>query len=80
MENEIKAMIKKNGEILNIKSRFNKVKIDKEFWIETSKIQIKNSDKKDIYYILSDGKKYEDSEVIVGIDNIREYKLKNIIK
>lgn len=30
-------------------------------------------------YELSDKKKYKKEELILGIDNIREYKLKNII-
>ena len=37
-------------------------------------------DKKDEpYYILSDGNKYYENQLIIGLDNIREYKIKNII-
>jgi len=32
------------------------------------------------YYVLSDGKKYLEKELIVGLDNIREYRIKNIIE
>ena len=38
-------------------------------------------DKKDEpYYILSDGNKYYENQLIIGLDNIREYKIKNIIE
>jgi hypothetical protein len=32
------------------------------------------------YYVLSDGNKYLEKELIVGLDNIREYRIKNIIE
>lgn len=53
---------------------------EKEVWVrepDDSNIRINSSED---YYILSDGEKYTDKEVIVGVDNIREWKLKNIIK
>jgi hypothetical protein len=31
-------------------------------------------------YVLSDDKRYNQDELIVGIENIREYKLKNLLK
>ncbi len=37
-------------------------------------------DEKRTYYILSDGKKYYENELIIGLNNIREYKIKNIIE
>lgn len=38
------------------------------------------NDKKEPYYILSDGNKYYENQLIIGLDNIREYKIKNIIE
>lgn len=94
-----KALIKKTGEILDVKSKFQKMtlKIDidnfpddlkeslkgfeNEVWIKTDTegcYQLKED--KGTYYILSDGNKYYENEVVTGTDNIREYKLKNIIK
>lgn len=93
-----KALIKETGEILDIKSKFQKMKLkididnfpdylkeslkgfEDDVWIKSDpdKYQIKNNEGS--YYILSDGGKYQDDEVIVGLDNIREYKLKNIIE
>ena len=45
-------------------------------WIKPSE----DSDEKRTYYILSDGKKYYENELIIGLGNIREYKIKNIIE
>lgn len=31
------------------------------------------------YYFLSDGKSYKESDIVIGIENIREYKLKKLL-
>jgi hypothetical protein len=38
------------------------------------------TEKKEPYYVLSNGNKYSEKELIVGLDNIREYRIKNIIE
>lgn len=68
----------------NIKSE----KSTTETWIKTNSDggmspvssieEIKNE--KLPYYVLSDGNKYSEKELIVGLDNIREYRIKNIIE
>ena len=37
------------------------------------------NDEEGDYYLLSNDKRYTKDELIVGLDNIREYKLKNIL-
>lgn len=55
------------------------VKHDSKGNIHSGSMDSKNE--KDIpYYILSDGNKYLEKELIVGLDNIREYRIKNIIE
>jgi hypothetical protein len=81
-------MIIKTGEILDISVSYKtmtlSIDLPKNLGIlyntgsdQTIDIAIYNSDKSaDKYYLLSDGNNYNNNEVIVGIDNIRDYKLK----
>lgn len=52
--------------------------------VTTNEVWAKKNDSGDVeegnYYVLSDGNKYYENELIVGLDHIREYKIKNIIK
>lgn len=51
---------------------------DGEFTIYDDEYNVK-SKKEGTYYILSDDNKYFEEELVVGMDNIRDWKLKNII-
>jgi hypothetical protein len=89
-----KAIVISTGEILEVKSFYKIMNLTIEFpedlsWVSGSvqefdrKIFVKSdkveTSKPGDYYILSDGKKYSGDELIVGLDNIREYKLKKLI-
>ncbi len=75
-----KAMIIKTGEILEVNHHFNKSFIISSFNFDddiySSKINDKLNDK---FYVLSDGKEYTCRQLVIGSDNIREWKLNNII-
>ena len=76
-----KAMIKETGEILEVDNHFTKSFIITSFNFDddnkySSKINDKLNDK---FYVLSDGKEYIHSKLVIGVDNIREWKLNNII-
>lgn len=45
-----------------------------EHWVKP------NDSKEGTHYVLSDNKEYFEDEVIVGLDNIRDYKISNQIK
>lgn len=89
-----KALIKKTGEILDIVNQYSikmmtisidlpdalKDTLSEKIMEFEQKFEYKdNDDKEGDYFTLSDGKKYHEDELIVGLDNIREYKLKNIL-
>lgn len=90
-----KAIVIDTGEILEIKSFYKSMNFTIEFPAELKsyisgsvqdfdqKIFIKSdkvgTSKPGDYYILSDGKNYSGDELIVGLDNIRDYKLKKLI-
>lgn len=82
-----KALIKKTGEVLDVRSMWSVEMFEMTFTYDTetksSKIEFKHEGSKD-YPIddveLSDRKTYKKSELVIGVDNIREFKLKNIIK
>lgn len=99
-----KALIRETGEILDIKSKYQKMNLTfnldfvdslnmndddknnlkklstKEVWINSSFNEYNVKSKKEgTYYILSDDNKYFEEELVVGMDNIRDWKLKNII-
>ncbi len=55
----------------------------KMFYDQDNKLQheiTNKSDKNVTTYDLSDGKKYNSTELIIGIENIRDYKIENINK
>lgn len=76
-----KALIKDTGELLDIRQTYQVVKMNFTFDL---KGKIESGNEKDFkyepnYYILSDDKEYHEDDVIVGVDNIRDWKIKNII-
>ena len=76
-----KALIKDTGELLDIRQTYQVVKMNFTFDLEG---KIESGNEKDFkyepnYYTLSDGKEYHEDDVIVGTDNIRDWKIKNII-
>jgi ribosomal protein S4 len=89
---EKKMLVKKTGEILNTTNNGFKVKhmsFSFKFDLEDSvkdKIEEKltythpgnsKTDREGKYYTGDNGETYHESEVIVGLDEIREYKIKN---
>lgn len=71
-----KAIVKKTSKEEDIISLYFRVElkirnIDGNF----KKYSTFDDKKPGVYYILSDKKEYHESDLIVGIDNIREYKL-----
>lgn len=90
-----KAFVIKTGELMDITSRYSiklmtisiELPDDMEETLKKSMsdnfigdFEYKDTkDKEGDYFTLSDGKKYHEDELIVGLDNIREYKLKNIL-
>ena len=85
-----KALIKETGEIKDVKSEYQVAYITTSFNFELTDEQM--SEIKEMtfvhdsepqeegkHYTLSDGKVYHEKDVVVGIDNIREEKLKKII-
>ncbi len=91
MMNRGKALVKKTGDCVNIQNEFQVkyMSFSFEFDLEDSvknKIKEKNTfthnsdsktDREGKYYICDNGETYHESEVIAGLDEIREYKLKN---
>jgi hypothetical protein len=78
-----KALIKKTGEILDITFEYSTVKLKvnfptqlDDFNSETS-VKMKTGNEKEDFYVLSDGKTYEVDDLAVGLDEIRNWKLKN---
>jgi hypothetical protein len=83
-----KAIVKKTGEIVDIKDQFSlryvSFSIDFEN-VETIKLPEsestythgESSGKVGTYYLTIDGRKFHEDDVVVGLDEIREYKLKN---
>ena len=68
-----KALIKKSGEILDVVSEYSMV----QFATEDSKLKMKTNKQKEDYYTLSDGETYEIDELVVGLEEIREWKINN---
>lgn len=91
-----KALIKESNEILDVEGYYSvhqmtftlpielegKLKDMKwsfpSFDIKTDKIP--EVEREGDYYILSDGKKYTGSELVVGLNNIRNYKFEKLLK
>jgi len=85
-----KALIKETGEIKDVKSEYQVAYITASFTFDLSDEQM--SEIKEMtfvhdsepqeegkHYTLSDGKTYHEKDIVVGVDNIREEKLKKII-
>lgn len=74
-----KALIKETGQILDIKENWMKSQITSSFRfddLETNEFKNKSLGR---FYVLSDGIEYPEDELIIGTDNIREFKLKGIV-
>lgn len=85
-----KAMIKETGEIHQVESQYSVQYITMSFNFDLDDKQmedikemtfIHDSEPKEEgdYYTLDDGKVYHEKNLIVGTDEIRDHKLKNII-
>ena len=89
-----KVLVIKTGELLDIKFSYKNMKIEIDLenfsketqdtmrlWTSSFPSSDDTGNEKDgFWYTLSDGMKYHEDELIVGLDNIRDYKLKNIIE
>jgi hypothetical protein len=74
-----KALIKETGQILDIKENWMKSLVTSSFNfddLETKEFKNKSLGR---FYVLSDGIEYPEDELIIGTDNIREFKLKGIV-
>lgn len=74
-----KALVIESGDILDILSEYITMPMTFSINLEDPSTNKSKSGKKTKNYSLSNGNSYKESEIIVGLDNIREYKLKNII-
>ncbi len=84
-----KALVIETGEVLDIDFQYLTKKVNISFDISDSLLEEISSnfkfekessdDKEGNFYVLSNGQKYSEDELIIGLDNIREYKLKKII-
>lgn len=85
-----KALIKETGEIFDVRQTYKKMwmsfeinfsdvlktdEVKEETWTKSSV----SNEAEGTYYILSDDNKYFEEELVVGMDNIRDWKIKNII-
>jgi len=83
-----KALVKKTGELLDVKSIRKEVTISIEFpkdldidvKEQTYNLKLDNYVYTDGDVELSDGNLYKRKDLIVGLEDIRDYKIKNIIK
>jgi len=87
------ALIKKTGEIFDVVSEYSmmnisielpielgeKIKDIQETWTYNGDNQIKmtTGKPKEDYYVLSNGETHEVDDLIIGLDDIRDWKLKN---
>ena len=85
-----KALVKETGEIQEIKSEYEVQYITASFTFDLSDekaetikemtlVHDSEPQEEGMHYTLSDGKVYHEKDVVVGMDNIREEKLKKII-
>lgn len=84
-----KALIKNTGQILNIENEYGvfykKVEIelnDREFSEATNVTEATEKahiSEEGRWFLLSDGKKYHKSDLVVGQEEIREYQLNKIV-
>ena len=54
-----------------------KIKSEWTFATEDSKLKMKTNKQREDYYTLSDGETYEIDELVVGLEEIREWKINN---
>ena len=88
-----KAIVKKTGQILDIVNEFSLIQISiklpddfpedlkskmEEDFPDINDVKMKTGKDREDYYELSDGKTYEIDELVVGIDEIREWKINNL--
>jgi hypothetical protein len=74
-----KALIIETGQILDIKQNWMKSQVTSSFSfndLETKEFKSKSLGR---FYVLSDGVEYPEDKLIIGTDNIREFKLKGIV-
>ena len=76
------AIIKETGETFEIIGQYNLRTYKSELTIDLNIKEENNSFKSKIlnkieYYTLSNGETYEGSDIVVGLDEIRDWKLKN---
>lgn len=84
-----KAIIKITGELLDIKLTFveyqvNVINTDDEFkgsssMAYNSYVKIEKNEKRVKYFGLSNGNRYHEDELVIGLDEIRDYKIENYI-
>lgn len=86
-----KVIIKSTGEILDVVSKYTMVKMtielpidfpdkekfEKEISAWTYELKSETSKDKEDFYILSNGKTYEVDDLVVGLDEIRNWKLES---
>lgn len=71
-----KALVKETGEVLDIKETWGTMIMN--MIISGENISYDSDHIGDNYYKLSDGCTYIEKELIIGIDEIRDYKLKKL--
>lgn len=74
-----RALIKETGEILDIKQNWMKSHVTSSFNfndLETKEFKSKSLGR---FYVLSDDIEYSEEELVIGTDNIREWRLKRIV-
>ncbi len=82
-----KALIKKTGEIFDVIDEYSMFKIEYKWPTGLAdelkpidrEVRIKSGKEKEEYYVLSNEETYKYDDLIVGIDEIREWKLKNFL-
>lgn len=77
-----KALLKESGNIVDVSDEFIVVNYLISFKLGTLEIANDVNDipyKEGAYYKIG-GKEYHENDVVIGLDNIRAYKLKNIEK
>lgn len=56
-----------------------KEKIESQTWTN-DKVKMKTDKPKEDYYVLSNGEVYESDELVIGLEEIRDWKIKNNLK
>lgn len=81
----MKGLVKNTGEIFDIESRYLfspitiNINLDEALKEDLSKCEKKAESTKPVtYFILSNKKKYHEDDIVVGIDNIRDYRINDL--